>query len=75
MSFEVPYEETAVMASVKFCNEITLGNKNGFENNVKSITQYLIVVEADNIIILPQKDVVKRVVVPMTNVASYYLID
>lgn len=72
---EKPQPPKDVMVSARFCNEVCLGIKNGMENNVKSIKDYLVNIFIDAIVILPQKDVEKRIIVPFSNVASYWLVD
>lgn len=61
------------LADIRFMNEVCLSVNNGFENNVKFIKDVLVSIEQNSIIILPQKSVPKKVIVPMTNIASYTL--
>jgi hypothetical protein len=61
---------------IKFCNEVTLGVNNGFENNVKSITNFPCIINEDEIIIFPNKnnDMIS-IHVPKSNVASYWIVE
>jgi len=57
---------------IRFCNEITIGIENGFENNVKCLKEVLCKISEKFIIILPNKDVKSQITVPMSNIASYF---
>ena len=65
--------KTEFMITARFVNEITLSIKNGYENNVKMIRNCLVRLSSDSIVILPQKDVPNQIIVPMTNIANYWV--
>lgn len=61
---------------IKFCNEITLSVDNGFENNVKYLSDVLVEFLKEEIIIHPTiKGVEKAIHVPKTNIANYWRVE
>ena len=64
--------------TIKFCNEVNLGFRNNFENNVQVLKGVIVDLHnALGVVILkdvnPQHKIEHDIIVPHTNVASYWI--
>lgn len=62
------------MITIKFNSEVTKSiSEQGFEDNVKQMKKVMAMIFIDAIIFPEQNGIPKRLIVPMTNVSSYWI--
>lgn len=60
--------------SVRFCNEIIKSiSEDGFEDSTKFMKNIVANIFTDALMFPPQKGIPKTIIVPMSNVASYWV--
>jgi len=59
---------------VRFCNEVTVNIKNGFENNVKFLKNVSCTLDDKFLTIhKSNRDITNEIKVPITNIAGYWI--